>query len=156
MQPEQIVANYEFCKRLKEIGFPQDTLFAYQTFIRHKEEREYLTLNDFKNPIITFRVKLNGIGIAAPTADELIKFLPAYIKKHNETYLQVIRREPRYKDRDYLIYYEDESSGKLLTKGMDNECIFVDENNMANLFSKSIIWLAENGHIDFKEASNEK
>lgn len=75
--------------------------------------------------------------------EKIIYHLPATIRKGKEVYILTIRKEPRYQTKDMLVYYEDELTGKLL--------YLVAVKGLRDALLEMLIWLAENGYVDFKD-----
>jgi len=131
------VPSLELCKRLKELGYPQEGGGWYWIdpdgegyFLSYFETSDYLSSMDFK----------------APTCRELGEWLPRYIfiedeKTHDlrerKMYIMTI---DRYEGNNWRIMYK--GLFDILHPVID---IF------SNIFAKMLIWLVENGYIKLKK-----
>ena len=104
---KDICVNLETAKRLKENGFPQDSLFYWEKRLNHKT-------NKFDIFVITEKDELTPKileNISALTSEEIFKKLPAYIDSEFEDepyYLYIFVNDwiyIGYKNR-HKIYYQ--------------------------------------------------
>ncbi|RLI67659.1 hypothetical protein DRO91_09950 [Candidatus Heimdallarchaeota archaeon] len=135
------VPNLEVCKKLKELGYPQnlDGWYWVKTGREWKlsllYERKYKLLKG-KRIVIETDDSVGGIGfeveesIKAPTCRELGEWLPYYLPELK--FLHIERNED-----GFHYYYPAEIADEA----------YVIANNEANARAKIIIFLAENGYI---------
>jgi len=128
------VPSLELCKRLKELGFPQDGGGWY--WVKIKKRWRLCLDNDRFNDCWEKVEKV----IKAPTVAEMGEWLPPALNlKEGDAYLYIDRPEENlwilsYSLRDSFI------------------CpIAVDGETEANARAKLLIWLVENGYMSFKE-----
>ena len=147
--PEREVPSLELCKRLKELGFLQESGGWYwRKDMYGNFELEY---KPWASPIekCLKHEKLGGeeIFIKAPTVRELGEWLPAKIKDDSMFELVSIKMKDEMKD-EWLVAYTDEMTW------FEGEHMV--EDTEANARAKMLVWLAENGYVKFeKEWINE-
>jgi len=134
---EKEVPSLELCKRLKELGFPQDDgggwywvepiKYFYNkriVFWNEKFERYYKENKDYI------------IRIKAPTCRELGEWLPTANEKQCFY---------TYKNSDGWTIWEDEN-------GLyDKEGNYITADTEPNARAKMLIWLRENGYVKFEK-----
>ena len=158
---EKEVPSLELCKKLKKIGFPQeggrifwiiteednDKMLALEVNSREPFEwlnRRYgeLAIGDleWKNSYKVIEI------IKAPTCRELGEWLPKSIEYevsggYRHAYLAITKDI----EGNWLVYYYDKARDFILGgKAFKGE-------QLAFVLAKMLIWLKENGHIDFKK-----
>ena len=127
---QDITTSLELSKKLKEVGFPQDTYFYWSKNMDlvhwRVENREF------------YKVDLRT-DIAAPTAEELLEWLPAYIDKKQGLWLSLEKIDTATKNK-YKACYGDE--GISYIERVDN--------TPANAIARMVIYLAKNKIIKFE------
>lgn len=78
---EEITTDRELSKQLKEVGFPQDNIYA----CKHSPDLNDESFNTVTSPIDAI-IKREHEWIASPTAEELLKELPGYVIKDDIKY----------------------------------------------------------------------
>jgi len=149
---EKEVPSLELCRRLKELGFPQESSDSGWYWGIRNYQRELLFCNHSQ---VTLWIKYHQeeLGyreiIKAPTLREILEWLPYFIEAESK----ILKRTTSYylyfqklgKDF-YKVYYKWEYNEyyQIIPEG----CIEADINNAC---VKMLIWLAENGYVKFKE-----
>ena len=141
---EKEVPSLELCKGLKELGYPQEgggfywrnnkVVFMDGVLPRIDTEKRFQRYYD--------KEKERGIEIVkAPTCRELGEWLPDII-------------DDGYQDR-YFVEEKDESSIEIGYGGFGDieysVVIKITDPNEANARAKMLIWLKENGYVDFRK-----
>ena len=124
--PTKEVPNLELCRKLKELGYPQEGGGWYwinpdgkEYFLSYFETSDYLSNMDFK----------------APLCSEILEIIPAKVEDIGE--FRLLK-----KDRFYLTFYNNASYDI-------NGGIYIG--NLPFALVSIIIWLKENGYIKFQE-----
>jgi hypothetical protein len=94
---KKIVVSLDTAKELKEVGFPQETYFSYS----HRN-------HSMESPIDLREGKGYAVTYAAPTADEVLRELPAKIKDFD---LKIGKGE----SQGYAVFYLNKDN-EVLTK----------------------------------------
>ena len=133
--PEQEVPSLELCKRLKELGYPQEGGGWYWVDL----DKPYLTWYGIADePPDDYYIK-------APTVRELGEWLPVDVKlKEGDAYLQM----------DNLKLCGFKTTIRLLSYCLYNShfsVVIIEDATEPNARAKMLIWLAENGYIKFTE-----
>jgi len=152
-KPEKEVPSLELCKHLKELGYPQEGGGWYWKkwkdkenwnvgFVEEEDKQLFLTEVDF---------------VKAPTCRELGEWLPLY--------LDFVDENSPYNGRHGLITWKGvdgwwvgyipynctfENFKAVQVTGKDWRIKCWDEREV-NARAKMLIWLAENGYLDFKK-----
>jgi hypothetical protein len=155
--PELEVPNLELCKKLKELGFPQDDggwYWVKQEMCGDNTPHNCMLGECRKPPIIEWTLSFEkerfhtAFCVKAPTCRELGEWLPYFIEEENN----ILRRKTSYylcvqklgKDF-YKIYYKWEYNEYYNI--IPSNCI--EGETEANTRAKMLIWLIENGYIKF-------
>ena len=131
MKLEQQVPELKLCKKLKELGYPQEGLFYWcNPYMRACSDSEYKI----------YDLPTSTKDYVAPTVAELGDWLPKTI--HKDGRLEGCGTDVYYFQHygDYTGYWN--ASGKSLG-GLQKE------NTEANARAKMLIWLVENGYVSF-------
>jgi len=154
---EKEVPSLELCKRLKELGFPQNR--SWIIWVKEKDLPECQGLCEILGEngeyILTFGwlIPENIEYIKAPTCRELGEWLPDHLILDKRKPCSVlIFRKFWYKESPqnpkerlvWCIYYDYEIKFRSIA---DTE---------PNARAKMLIWLVENGYINFKGGKDEK
>jgi len=142
---EKEVPNLELCKQLKELGFPQGGGFYWVIEnINEKELPRIVYESDIDNGEFIEIIK-------APTVRELCEWLPSNISTDISNCL--LRIEKTIESNEYwtIIYGEYDFEDEKWTN--TEECSFVG--NLPMIVAKMLIWLAENGYVNFKKGVKE-
>jgi len=133
-KPEKEVPSLELCRKLKELGYPQDKTGYWWGYRAHlKDDEQYVLL--FGNKILVGELD----WWKAPTCRELGEWLPWYLPELK--FLNVERNE------DGFHYYYDEETF--------NGCYIIADTE-PNARAEMLIWLVENGYLCFKENKDER
>lgn len=135
MNTEQQVISLETAKRLKELGFDQESYF-YWSIDRNAENSGnplYYVIRDSKGDVSTYFSNLYD-KIFAYTVSELSAFMPNIIEGFHLTIVKVSEDEW---GTDYKDWIEGGSFNFV------NSC----SENMAESMGKMLIWLIEKGHV---------
>jgi hypothetical protein len=128
--PTKEVPSFELCKKLKELGFPQEGGGFYWAITDVKSPYKLLFWEETEPYPLIDKIK-------APTCRELGEWLPYYIPK-----LKFLHTE-RGEDGDFHLYYDER---------MDNGAyIYIIAETEPNARAKILIWLVENGYVKFEE-----
>ena len=133
------VPSLELCRKLKELGYPQDKTGFWWGYRAHlKDDEQYVLL--FGNEILVGELD----WWKAPTLGEMEEVLSAKIDTLGDGSDWFLRIE-KWGDR----WYVD------LSKFAYCVCSEKGE-KLPNAYAKMLIWLAENGYLSFerKEANN--
>lgn len=135
------VPSLELCKKLKELGYPQDGGWYWKKwkekenwklgFVKEEEKQYFLTYVDL---------------IKAPTVRELGEWLPAILKVKNHNFFLIIKQDFIGGQFHWLIGYMYET---LHSSVHLNDSIHRDIFE-ANARAKMLIWLVENSYVNFK------
>jgi len=144
-KPELEVPSLELCKKLKELGYPQNTGGWYWVFLEDKNEWvlcycvKYSKLEDeiwsfwYNNlnekPRYIHVWKSQRRTIKAPTVRELGEFFPSEVTCFRDF------------KRGFLCEYENRQENVAQSFWEDTE---------ANARAKMLIWLIENGYVRFE------
>jgi hypothetical protein len=121
--PETITVSLDWAKKLKEAGWPQvESFFEWRTPIRQKTRLHVRTERDI------------GMGIAAPTAEEILAKLPVFVRKGNRSYRLELAK---YLNPAFRVNYQKEGANNSLT-GAD-----ITYKSLANAAAKVYCHLAE-------------
>ena len=138
MNLEDVVTSREFSERLRQLGFPQKTLFCWQAFLQNEAKTVY-------EP----RLSESGyIGTAAPTAEELLRFIPDIITvdyRWNDSKGELYHQACAYY---YFNRLPDCFKGEYVVDGREKFGT-VRDRKLTNMFALQIIWLVENGYVRF-------
>ena len=120
--PTKEVPNLELCRKLKELGYPQEGGGWYWInpdgkgyFLSYFETSDYLSNMDFK----------------APTCPEMEEWFPANFRLHKD-------KKNLYRLIQFLNYEEVLEEWIVAT-------------TLPNAYAKAVVWLKENGYIKFQE-----
>ena len=118
---EREVPSLELCKKLKELGYPQDGEGWYWVEVKsgYKWEWKLRLLVNFPYAVDNYKIK-------APTVRELGEWLP---EGFNEFKL----------------------NNKFWIKNKKDCCYVVSNDTEANARAEMLIWLIENGYVKFKQ-----
>ena len=144
--PTKEVPSLELCKRLKELGFPQDSggwywdwgnkklVYVQQTevgyLIYELEEINYYRLTEDDDLFINY--------IKAPTCRELGELLPVEIKGQYHIYFS-----RGWNTKGIVYWYEDADEHTLGD-------FYAWADTEPNARAKMLIWLVENGYVTFQ------
>ena len=169
--PEQEVPSLELCKRLKELGYPQEgggwywikkrskyylayrlddsTLISFKFFEPITEEILYI--DPYISPGVMDKgafLKTNNI-FKAPTVRELGEWLPVGIVPFTTNASPLIYRFHQCFDslEGWKLEYVKEGVNPWHSE---------EDKSEANARALMLIWLAENGYINFTEADNDR
>ena len=129
MKKEDLVPRLETCKKLKELGYPQDTSFHHI-----KLNNGHISLLFSNEAVIPY---MKNDSIAAPTASELGQWLPLWIKHKNKG---CEMHQGKCAD---LMWFLDYLS---LDCSVENR---IEHSNEAELRAQMLIWLIEKNHYQF-------
>ena len=153
--PRKEVPSLELCKKLKEISYPQDKYGFYwvrlkgslvnenewdliywdEEYIRWDERGKYILLGgcDCCADYLDIIEK-----IKAPTVRELIEILPDKIE---------------FDKKDYYLCMTKDCIGynRIIVGDLGAIDMFCNEKDIANRIAKALIWLAENGYVNFSK-----
>lgn len=143
------VPDLELCKKLKECGYPQEGGGWY--WVKWNESEPYVLgitfdrRNFYKQDgwVTTFPQNSKFL-VKAPTIRELGEWLPGHIKRLGDLIV-----EKRY-DGSWIVKYEEYDD---MYEEKYNSMEEIDETE-ANARAKMLIWLVENGYLNFKESGN--
>ena len=123
-KPELEVPSLELCKKLKELGYPQNTGGWYWVDLGNgwKPRIEWLGIVDEE-------ISLDDFYIKAPTVRELGEFFPSEVTCFRDF------------KRGFLCEYENRQENIAQSFWEDTE---------ANARAKMLIWLIENGYVRFE------
>ena len=141
---EKEVPNLELCRRLKELGFPQDGEGWYwRKFDGFKDSKyELVLIEKWEKDKVILAYDI----IKAPTCREL-----------NEWLLKAKGSYNIYKWDDYeLEYCKDEwqtiqGIGGTFEKLIPSTKQSIEADTLPNTYAKMLIWLVENGYVKFEE-----
>ena len=127
MKTTELVPSLETCKKLKELGYPQDTMLY---FIQRDTELWTTPLQKQY-----FSVSLLGKPeVAAPTSAEIGEWLPTKIALNQAIHSLSVTHEHLWEVR-----YERFSGYEL---------VGINE-HLAGVMAAALIWLIENKHFEF-------
>lgn len=130
-KPEKEVPSLELCKKLKELGYPQDKTGFWWGYRAHlKDDEQYVLL--FGNKILVGELD----WWKAPTCRELGEWL---INKSVLLELGSLSIDYDEALNKWTVWYEK----------VGKEWVWDDTE--PNARAKMLIWLAENGYLDFKK-----
>lgn len=136
MKLTDITTSLELSKKLKELGFPQESLFSWQIHEKNDgvcdEIAEIVKIVYPKTPAWEFNY------YAAPTAEELLEWLPERIEHDGKFY--------------FLTFWKRQS-GEIAVKYKPNEgrsYLPVQIGTLKNALAKMVIYLAKNKIINFE------
>ena len=129
------VPSLELCKKLKELGFPQEG------------GGWYWDLED-RCLVLIWAEGVDNSLIKAPTCSELGEWIPDYIDIDGKrfVYRQTLRRKSKYGYYDkspYWVGYADEHDMYDFIVGKEGK-------TEANTRTKMMLWLLKNKYLDFK------
>ena len=130
--PEKEVPSLELCKKLKELGFPQEgggVCWVVVEGCKHKKTKWGLKFYEKYEDIPYW-----AVCYKAPTCRELGEWLPHKIDKNGKGYYLNIGLTVISYDA-----YDDDSIA------------YVADKDEPSLRAKALIWLAEKGYVDFKK-----
>jgi hypothetical protein len=142
------VPSLELCKHLKELGLPQDggwywveNRLSKKTRMELLDETPEQHLRDSKDYVNLYK---------AFTCRELVEWLPAFVEEEND----IVKRKTDY----YLCIQKlGKDFYKTYYKWEYNEyydvipCGCVEDETIANVLAKMLIWLIENGYVKFEK-----
>ena len=131
------VPSLELCKRLKELGYPQDWDGWRWEKLRGKSEYE---IGYVENPLYKLNPFVDDF-IKAPTVRELGEWLPDKIPLNEYGRKGVIRF---YKEKGKYIY-------TIYDLVKDDDIEFFSDEYEVNARTKLLIWLKENEYIEFRK-----
>jgi hypothetical protein len=136
--PTKEVPSLELCKRLKELGFPQNSPGWYwRKVFKNPNSANFewkLVLELDEDPVLVVS------DIKAPTCRELGEWLPEYIKRLGDLIM-----EKRY-NGGWIVRYEEYDDIK------DEKYCSVERiaDTEPNARAEMLIWLRENGYTKFE------
>ena len=135
--PKKEVPSLELCKRLKELGYPQDGGSWYWDLWPVKPRLVFLAT--WENFIPLMRKPKDKWLMKAPTLREIIEWLPLEIEYEGETlWLDLDRPD----ESQFIVSY---------CRYCDGTCpIAIGDDDIVNAPTKMLIWLAKNGYVKFK------
>ena len=133
---EKEVPSLELCRRLKELGYPQEGGGWYWAKIGESWILELQT--EFKE-VPAYASEY----VKAPTCRELGEWLPIYLEE--DIYLDIDHPSPDV----WIVSYIK------TTHPLQESIIAFDDNTEPNARAKMLIWLVENGYVEFKEGKGE-
>lgn len=123
MKLTDITTSLELAKELKKIGFPQKSLFYWRTDTSNEKESSY---------VVDYRVETPQlIYCSAPTAEELLEWLPDHINppfKRNDLFLFFL---PVLNDYDI-----EPTVAKTFTEALAKMVIYLAKNKIINFETK--------------------
>lgn len=166
MKLTDITTSLELAKELKEVGFPQESLFSWVKKVSAldygnalKEKGKWVDDPKGGKSLVCKTKDLDNYGTwklldnddenckdsgwgyySAPTAEELLEWLPAYINKKQGLWLSLEKVDTTSKKMKYKASYGDE--------GVSHIERFSDK--PANALAKMVIYLAKNKIIKFE------
>lgn len=147
MKLEDIVVSLELAKELKEVGYPQKSLFYWVSYLTKNSISEYKLMDE---PNIQWEFERSGEMkiISAPTASELLDRLPRFMnsngKFHWEISLEEIE-EKQFIDGKELVerktvelfsmmypYHAVKVQGKTFVEMLAKMWFYLKQNNLIN------------------------
>ena len=116
------VPDFEYCKKLKELGYPQDGGDWYWIKLITWGKPRLIYPGDDFDELVGLSEK--EFFVKAPTVGELGKLLPDFV--------------------------EFKLNGKFWIKDKENYRYLVNDRNEANARAKMLIWLIENDYVSLK------
>lgn len=139
------VVSLRLAKEMKELGFPQDTLFIYYNVSAVSAEES----SKFNLVPQETDLELEPIDeiVAAPLASELGEWLPTWIKNPHRQMIRMWTMLSMERVKTFAVMYQDDFNSPPQDY---NESPVIWGDSEANARAKMLIWLAENGHLDPK------
>ncbi len=126
MKLEDIVIDFEYAKKLKELRIKQESLFYWQY------QNEYDEKFNAKWEIVETPFP-DEIYLSAFTSDELLEMLPNMIEEFYDLTIN--------KDNYYNVSYTECTHFEIKT------IYYEEENKLSNALAKMLIWLIENDYV---------
>ena len=138
--PKAEVPSLELCKRLKELGFPQEGGWYWikdegEWIIVFSEDGESYLLEYSGGEGEYFTAKLPEDKVKAPTCRELGEWLPRVIEDY---FLEFLPKGKKI--LDWWVVYRNQNKTKIL----------IPADTEPNARAKMLIWLVENGYVKLR------
>lgn len=147
---EKLVPDFLTCKRLKDLGYPQDIkFFRWTTGPVEYKANGRVNYNEcliYDYGFMPPDYKPDKSSCAAPTETELFRLLPNYINLDDFGYHLVVWKT----ESNYQVKYLHRNSTRFLNKQLVGKA----DKKLANALAKMVIWLVKNNYLDFKNASS--
>lgn len=139
MKLENQVTSLELSQKLKELGFPQESLFVWER--NHRGEFEIITKEDFHLDHLRNNYRTpEDLFCSAYTVAELGEMAPSEIRKEvsyeettEETFYLEIRKDEQWWKIEYVYYYYEPC-----------DSFNVIDKNLSDALAKMLIYLKEN------------
>jgi len=158
------VPSLELCKKLKELGYPQEgggwywvkdfipneewLLMYVEEYIPEKESGHWgYSVFEPSHNMIGFMENLDRIK--APTNEELGKWLPERIETSDDTYSLVIEKY----DDGWTVEYK--SYNPYSIEPFDS-LIIISADTLSYTMGLMLEWLVENGYVNFKKGGEDE
>jgi hypothetical protein len=138
MNLKDLVIDYEYAVKLKELGFKQKSLF-WHVFYKNNPESKTIIMNPYSDSDVE--------NISAFTSDELLEILPKFIEFKENFYNLEIDCVGRRNLENFCIKYNYQIYENF--NYLDNED-FRDK-KFSNALAKMLIYLIENGYYKIGE-----
>ena len=139
-KPKLEVPDFEYCKRLRELGYPQDGGDWYWVKLVTWNKPRLIYPGDGFDELVDLSEK--EFFVKGPTIGELVEWLPSNIK---EDYLISYYFRIERTDEEWFCKYERLS--------YDEPVILVlfSDIKLSNALAKMLIWLIKNGYVRFED-----
>ena len=149
--PTKEVPTLELCRKLKELGYPQDR--DWLVWVKYKELPDNKggdILYEQGEYILTFgwEVPNEVRTIKASTARELGKWLPERIETSDDTYSLVIEKY----DDGWTVEYK--SYNPYSIEPFDS-LIIISADTLSYTMGLMLEWLIKNGYVNFKKGGED-
>jgi hypothetical protein len=142
---EDIVCDFEYAEKLKELGVDRKGLFCYSEVVKPTG------ICGFVLALESMKFKLRNTSTIPPnevvvyTVAELGEMLPTKIThhQHGELFLEFEKLSYENYNDGYTCNYTDVVSGK--------NRVYTDGEKEANARAKLLIWLIENNHVNVED-----
>jgi len=146
MNLQQQVPSLELCKRLKELGYPQENLFMLVKYEMWKEPQVWNSdiAKEFSSVCLSGKREYE---YAAPTVAELGEMLPVKVIERNRDYEMKTWRDWVNGKLEWFVQYQSEEGEGFFRRQDPSE---------ANARAKMMIYLLENKLITLPLLNSEK
>ena len=141
--PEKEVASLELCRKLKELGYPQDEGGWYWAISNVYNQKGELIRKDIELDYYRRKPSLgNTEYIKPPTVAEMWEWLPFYIKE-KDTHTFYLEMSKDYKSGNLCLAYK--------STRISIPPIYLTTGRPVEVMGMTLIWLAENNYINFRK-----
>ena len=140
MKLEDLVCDFEYAEKLKELGVKRDTNFSY--FMEYKGDNKFNPKLWLSKDILIYKIKTMCVNdtYSAFTTDELLEMLPKkIIKKFLRHTLDIHKLDNN--TGGFIVFYTNMSRGFMIS--------FTDY-KLSNALAQLLIWCIENGFVEVK------